>query len=144
VLQATLKVVGRVILASETGDSSALSDLLKTDAWGALTEVARSLQAASKSSVLAERILINSSIDNYLRTSQSLHLLWAAMGSKRSRNTCWMKSTEQEAVWPALLHQQKRVVPKLALTARSRTRRPITTASCVVYLSQAEAQDSIF
>lgn len=35
--------------ASETGDATALPDLLKSDAWSALTEIAKSLQAASMS-----------------------------------------------------------------------------------------------
>lgn len=35
--------------ASETGDAAALPDLLKSDAWSALIEIAKSLQAASMS-----------------------------------------------------------------------------------------------
>lgn len=38
--------------ASETGDAAALPDLLKSDAWSALIEIAKSLQAASMSSIL--------------------------------------------------------------------------------------------
>jgi hypothetical protein len=48
VQQSALKIIGRVILAHETGDSAALSDLSKTDAWNGLIEIAKSLQAASE------------------------------------------------------------------------------------------------